>query len=73
MISVNIVLSWDIDGRELASQRGTIYTDISVITHLLYSVITHLLNSYKYFMTFAVVCNLKMSFNSVRVRFCTSV
>ena len=71
LISVNTVPSWDIKGRELASVRrypkqGTIFTDISVITLLLYS--------YKYFVPFAVVCDhQKWLFYSVRVRFCTSV
>ena len=42
LILVNIVPSWDIEGRELASirrlsQRGTIFTGISAITLLLYS------------------------------------
>ena len=57
LISVNNVPCWDIEGRELASpsisQLWTIFTDISVITLLLYS--------YKYFVSFAVVCDLKIS------------
>ena len=40
LILVNIVPSWDIEGRELApsiSQQGTIFTNISITTLLLYS------------------------------------
>ena len=53
---MNIVPSWDIEGRELANvcrypKRGTIFTDISAITLLLYS--------YKYFVSFSAVCGLK--------------
>ena len=52
----NIVPTWDIEGRELANVRRypkpeTIFTDISAITLLLYS--------YKYFVSFPVVCGLK--------------
>ena len=64
---MNIVPGWDIERCELLSVRR--YPGEGQ-----YSPMSLLLYSYKYFLPFAVVCNLKkMGFCSVRVRFCTSV